>query len=257
MWYIGVLCVILLGLLGVLAWVSFRPQHQHTSLLSTSPIPRIIHQVWPGDSDLPEWARLCSHTWREHHPGFEYRLHRHDDCVSFLREHYPSSTLQIYLDMDTQERAELMRCLLLHQYGGVYVNIDTVCLRSIETLLQHRDRLVAAIEFTGSSAQVLPWAFATRPRHPVFLGISKEVLARHLLPASTRRSFSHIFTDHIMKAYRENSSDVTMHEHCTPSRDGTSTPECLKKAYLVHHPQTPSSLFWQEHLRKLGDLHKS
>ena len=102
-------------------------------------IPRKIHQTWSdpvytGEHGTPE-------SWRMHNPGWEYRLWTDSDLEAFVAGTYPEF-LELYLGYpNIVQRADLGRYLLLHHFGGVYADVDTDCLASLD-VLAGEDRVV-------------------------------------------------------------------------------------------------------------------
>jgi mannosyltransferase OCH1-like enzyme len=93
-------------------------------------IPRIIHQIWVGEKPLPQTYTILKESWIKHHPGWSYKLWTNKE-VSKLRlynqDFYNAAT-------DPVEKANILRYELLDKFGGVYVDIDFQCLRSLEPL---------------------------------------------------------------------------------------------------------------------------
>ena len=275
MWYVGVLCAILLGLLGVLAWVAFRPgRFRNLSLVDsasyTTEIPRIIHQTWKT-KNLSEFYRRCKDTWIMFNPSFEYRLYDDNDCKQFIKTHY-NKYFKTYSEMTKPvEKADLFRYLVIYHYGGVYADMDTSCLMPIDKLFAPEDKVVVAIEFEKpSGTQILQWAFAAQPKQQVFLDIVDEIVVRHNYLLARKNDMHGIdidtltlwktgpmlFTEYMMKHYNKDPKSITIHEKCTFGAYDM-TPTCLKKAYLVHHFDGSWKKNWNEHLRKFKNIHHS
>jgi inositol phosphorylceramide mannosyltransferase catalytic subunit len=112
-------------------------------------IPRIFHQVWVGPEPLPEEYRAYQQTWLKHNPGWELRVWTDDNLLpDFVRPEVYEVLRQ------PAERSDMLIFEVLHRFGGVYVDTDFECLRSIEGLLEgveifcaysHDDRLNNAI----------------------------------------------------------------------------------------------------------------
>lgn len=93
-------------------------------------IPRLIHQIWHS-ADLPDYA--CD-SWQRLNPGWSWRLWTDADLLDLLHTHYPALE-PLYLSYPKNvQRADLGRYLLLHHFGGIYADIDTQCLASLEPL---------------------------------------------------------------------------------------------------------------------------
>lgn len=78
---------------------------------------------------MPEEFVRFGESWLEHHPGWEMRLWRESDL--------PPLRNQVLYDSAASysEKSDIIRFELLLLYGGVYVDCDFECLRSIEPLL--------------------------------------------------------------------------------------------------------------------------
>jgi hypothetical protein len=91
---------------------------------------KIIHQTWKTDQ-IP--ARDFPHAWQESwkkcNPEWEYRLWTDDDNERLVRDHYP----KFLDDFTTLERgvvkADVARALYLHMFGGLYADLDYICLK--------------------------------------------------------------------------------------------------------------------------------
>ncbi len=97
-------------------------------------IPRIIHQTWKTAS-IPEKFRWDFESWREFHPEWQFMFWDDSDLETFVRKEHPD-LLSLYLSYPQQiNRVMLARYLILRKFGGVFVDIDLECLKSVEPLL--------------------------------------------------------------------------------------------------------------------------
>lgn len=102
-------------------------------------IPKIIHQTWK-DENLPKAFKLLSETWRKMLPDWEYRLWTDEMNREFVRTHYPNFLEKYDAYPKNIQRADAIRYLLLHAYGGLYVDLDFECLEpEFITLLEDAD----------------------------------------------------------------------------------------------------------------------
>ena len=94
-------------------------------------IPRIIHYCWFGRGEKPELAKKCIASWRKSCPDFEIREWNEDNCdylaMPFMAEAYAAKKYAFVSDV--------MRLIVLEQYGGVYFDTDVEVLRDITPLL--------------------------------------------------------------------------------------------------------------------------
>ena len=94
-------------------------------------IPKIIHYCWFGRGEKPELAKKCIASWKKSCPDFEIREWNEDNCdylaMPFMAEAYAAKKYAFVSDV--------MRLIVLEQYGGVYFDTDVEVLRDITPLL--------------------------------------------------------------------------------------------------------------------------
>jgi mannosyltransferase OCH1-like enzyme len=101
-------------------------------------IPRVFHQIWVGPNPFPEELAGYQETWLRHHPGWELRLWTEETRPDELRRPESYERLRV-----PAERADILRLEVVWRYGGVYIDTDFECLRSIEPLLEDVDFFAA------------------------------------------------------------------------------------------------------------------
>lgn len=142
-------------------------------------IPRVIHQTWKGPT-LPARYRAFADTWRKAHPGWQWRLWTDADNVRFVAQEFPE-LLPRYLGYPQQiQRVDMIRYLLLYRLGGLYVDLDFECFRSIAPLLQGQD-CVLSLEADANNTvhrtrRIVSNAFmAAVPGHPLFAAVIEDL----------------------------------------------------------------------------------
>jgi len=130
----------------------------------TSVIPRLIHQIWVGPAPLPTEFERFVDSWRRHHVRWEHHLWTEDRLPTDLRH-----TEALERIRHPAERADLLRFELLARHGGVYVDTDFECLRSIEPVIDGADFVTALLKPPAPrKPQRVNNAFmACIPRHPL------------------------------------------------------------------------------------------
>ena len=95
-------------------------------------ISRRFIRIWLGPKPIPELFETWWRGFQELHPGWEFVTIRDAEEPDFIT----SELEAIYHDADTYAgRSDVLRLLVLHQLGGVYVDTDVMPLRSFEPLL--------------------------------------------------------------------------------------------------------------------------
>jgi mannosyltransferase OCH1-like enzyme len=147
-------------------------------------IPKIIHQTWKT-KEIPyhvykkEWIN----SWREFHPDWEYRLWTDEDNRRFIEKEYPWF-LDIY-DHYPREifRADAVHYFILYHYGGLYVDLDYVCLKNIEPLLNDHEVILSFVGKSRMWAHSISNAIMASARKTRFWEVVfKELTAHKMLP---------------------------------------------------------------------------
>lgn len=89
-------------------------------------IPRLLHHIWVGPREEPSSA-----AWRDMHPGWEQRVWREADLDALKMRNGDKYRAA----MEAQcwhGAADIARLEVLWQFGGVYVDIDSKPLRSLD-----------------------------------------------------------------------------------------------------------------------------
>jgi mannosyltransferase OCH1-like enzyme len=138
-------------------------------------VPKIIHQSWKS-TDLEAEFRMWSSSWKKANPDHEYWFWTDDDNRDMVQEYYPEF-LEAYDTMPANiNRADFVRGLYMHKYGGVYADLDTWCLRPIDSLftIGSGKAYVAEMSPDKQFNQNIPNAwFASAPGHPFWIFFSK------------------------------------------------------------------------------------
>jgi len=106
-------------------------------------IPKIIHQIWLGPLTPPSEVM---ESWRLLHPQWEYRLWTEDNLPKLQNQKaFEKST-------SYPQKADILRYELLYQFGGVYVDADELCLKSIDGMVDewNESSLPLVMAYEGS-----------------------------------------------------------------------------------------------------------
>ena len=96
-------------------------------------IPKIIHYIWLGESEMPVILSECINTWKRFMP--DYKLIRWDDDVlsqinmPFINEAVQSKKWAFASDV--------VRLWVLYNYGGIYLDTDVKVFKSFDSLLSN------------------------------------------------------------------------------------------------------------------------
>lgn len=97
-----------------------------------SNIPKIIHYIWLGDSPLPKLYEECIKSWLTFAGDWTFKL--------WNNENLPTDNL--YLKKALQDKkyafaSDYLRCYVLKEFGGVYLDVDIELVGTLNDMLHH------------------------------------------------------------------------------------------------------------------------
>jgi mannosyltransferase OCH1-like enzyme len=183
-------------------------------------IPRIFHQIWLGPDPPPEHENAYRASWGEYHPGWEVRLWREDELPDDCRR------AEVYQRLrHPAERADILRLELLWRYGGVYVDTDFECRRSIEPLLEGVELFLGDMK-PGRTNNAIIGAI---PQHPLIGRALDELRPVEWHGVDPKAGTGPHFLDALLRPERNH---ITIFP---PPVFYPSTEEERASAYAVHH----------------------
>lgn len=109
-------------------------------------IPKIIHQIWIGNS-MPPIIELYTESFKKQ-KGFKYRLWLNEDIK---RENFPL-TYKYIKRLLARKRviyamiSDLMRLEILYHHGGIYVDTTMECVKSLNSILKDESPFIMSNE---------------------------------------------------------------------------------------------------------------
>ncbi|KAK6502378.1 membrane-bound alpha-1,6- mannosyltransferase Initiation-specific [Arthrobotrys conoides] len=103
--------------------------------LSSVEFPKHIYQTWKTEN-LPEIASDRQKSWIRNNPSHEYTLLTDITALQYVTENFNATDPYIvHLYTNFPQRilaADLLRYLIAYKSGGLYVDIDTICVTPID-----------------------------------------------------------------------------------------------------------------------------
>ena len=90
-------------------------------------VPKVLHHIWIG-GDLPLAKQRYRQSWIDQHRGWEHRLWTASDLAELT---FINST-QYSTATTPAQKSHIARYEILNMFGGVYVDCDVECFRSID-----------------------------------------------------------------------------------------------------------------------------
>lgn len=168
-------------------------------------IPKIFHWAWVGPKTMPAACRGYIDSWRRVHPGWEEHFWTDANLP-------PLATGTLMRDiLGYNCKTDILRYELMAKYGGIWLDVDVECVRSIEPLLD-RDIIIN--------------------RHPTVrspLGVMTPYLSNHVLGSVPGHPFFVDLLPLLPNYIKANPRD-------TIAQTG---PGCLLEYWQKHKPETP------------------
>lgn len=96
---------------------------------------KLIHQMWyQGESAVPKRYAQYVERWKALHPSYEYRLWDQSSIAALLIARFPQYVESWHRIDKMIKKCDAARYLILHEYGGIYADMDTLPLRSLENI---------------------------------------------------------------------------------------------------------------------------
>ncbi len=97
-------------------------------------IPKIIHQVYEDPRGPSKILQDMSITWKKKHPKWEYKFWNKKSIDCFINN-VGLDVSNVYKSLPFNiQRWDMIRYLILYQYGGLYVDMDYECIEPLDTL---------------------------------------------------------------------------------------------------------------------------
>ena len=100
---------------------------------TNSSIPPIIHFIWLG-SPLTAQAERAIASWKKYHPSWKTEVWTDERVRDFPWT--KERLYKLFQEAGTwAEKADILRLDILYQFGGIYSDVDVICLRSFHDLV--------------------------------------------------------------------------------------------------------------------------
>ncbi len=154
-------------------------------------IPRNLFQTWTT-KQISNNFNILSQTWREQNPHYAYFLYDDEDCEKFIKTNFNENVYNAYVKIIPGAfKADLWRYCILYIYGGIYVDIDTMCLGKIDDFLNEDIEFMTPIDLNNcpyyGKYNLFNCFIASTPKHAILkLCIDKIVdnVENNIIPFS-------------------------------------------------------------------------
>lgn len=210
-------------------------------------IPRIIWQTYKTPKP-PNESLDCIKTWLDKNPNHDWYYFDDDRCERFIKDHFSDGFYEMYNSLPYGVmKSDAWRIAVVYIYGGVYADLDTVCLKPIDEWTDGKD-LVVSVEPPTQNG-IANFCFAASPKHPAIYCCLEQLIENYNSPnyldkientGTPIQNFGqHAFEWGIKRYFKENPNDTTIHMYSL--EDNAFTPIHCDKTF-VHH--RTGSVYW-------------
>lgn len=133
-------------------------------------IPRIIVQTHEQNI-LPKRMINNMYTWINKNPTYDYYFFDKNDRINFIKEYFDEWVLNMYNKVIPGAlKADIFRLCFMYIKGGIYSDIDQICLNSLDTIIDPEDNFITGVcRNTPHQSLII-----SSPNNPIFLHTLKK-----------------------------------------------------------------------------------
>ena len=114
-------------------------------------IPKVIYQTWKNKN----LHRNCLHvisTIQSLNPEYKMVLYDDNEIEDFIKTNFDDYTFNCFKKLNVgAAKADFWRYCILYKNGGVYLDIDSIILKSLDQLIKSDDQCIGLFHFKCSS----------------------------------------------------------------------------------------------------------
>jgi len=99
-------------------------------------MPKVIHQTWKDDN-IPDAWKLSQNQWRILHPTWTYVFWTDSDIKAYIHHMHKDAWDALFEKLQYPiQRVDLFRYFVLHDFGGIYCDMDIVPVYPVDSYLE-------------------------------------------------------------------------------------------------------------------------
>jgi len=105
----------------------------NSNFIKNSKIPKILHFIWLGNNQYPDYYYLFLNSWIIKYPDFIFCFWNDSNLISLYNQ-------SVFDKSETYaQKSDIARYEILYMFGGIYVDCDFYSVTNIESLLSNID----------------------------------------------------------------------------------------------------------------------
>jgi len=140
-------------------------------------IPKIIHQIWIGPKKRPDiWIKTWSEDYINKFKDFEYKLWDDKNIKDILNK-YPVSKIMFEMEREYCGKADILRYLILYEYGGIYIDADSVWIndKNLSNLIEQTNESGVFAGFEPGSKMLANGVFGCTKNNKIILNLINQL----------------------------------------------------------------------------------
>lgn len=156
-------------------------------------IPKIIWQTYKDPYDqLAPYMYEAMQTWKDNNPEYKHRYMDDAQAAEFIFKEFGQEWHDLFVNLPVGVmRGDLWRYMIVYIYGGVYADLDTLCLEPISVWMRDDAKMIVCPE---NSVHFCQWTFAAAPRNPIIKSVLDHIKNKLKNPNYNQDHFVHIHT---------------------------------------------------------------
>ena len=143
-------------------------------------IPKNIHQTFDHLDFSPEFQKIVR-DWKIENPEYRHILHDKKSREDFIKNNFDSKIYDTYNRIKPGAfKVDLWRYCILYENGGFYVDVDTICLGSLDAFIKPNINFVAPIDLNNGDFRrrynVANGFIGVTPKHPIMLDCINRIV---------------------------------------------------------------------------------
>lgn len=140
---------------------------------------KIIHQTAADINKISPPFDSFVDSVKRTHPTWKYMFWSDQDNFKIVHDHY-SDMLEVYNKVSPVQKSDIARYCILHKYGGLYIDIDIYCNKSLEPLIKPDKVMLAPSSplFIFGKKSYTNYIMYSSKNHPFWLSVLNRVKSR-------------------------------------------------------------------------------
>tara|TARA_B100001939_G_scaffold186040_1_gene160231 strand:- start:2195 stop:2983 length:789 start_codon:yes stop_codon:yes gene_type:complete len=158
-------------------------------------IPRKIFQTFEHGNFEPQFQYIVN-DWKLENPDYEYHFYNAEDRQIFMKHYFSGKVYDAYTRIKPGAfKSDLWRYCVLYVHGGFYIDIDSICLGTLDMFVKKDTEFVAATDLNLGDLEYHNVANAfigSTPGHPILKNCINhiiELVEKEELPAENIMNF--------------------------------------------------------------------